>query len=292
MKCHTFSPGVIAHVSTFARSTPPYRSNNKSLGSTRLATHLGRRAAMVLLKPENRPKAGCLTVLFAGFRKKAMKVLRKKRVDNELGAFPRSDETILFAQVSSASPQHEDEDETTTSFDMSAFEEATATENSVFGADMDDRHRVRFVGREELDSDEIVLLSKSPETTKKSRRSRGSFRCSLNPLKNGWKRTAMFQPWKKDTYGNYCNAAGNTGGADGSLQSDPKWRVRCFDRSFSDWAGRKMSSSNSAEHITHNNPSSNDESISSSDFDTRKAKTGPAQFSPAKGDGLGLCTML
>ena len=235
-------------------------------------------------KAESPENAGGLTVL-AGFPKRVMKVYRTKRIDKSLGAFPRAEETILFTSPS-AMTRVEDQARATTSFDMSSYEGALASEISTHGESND----ARFIHMDEVDSDDVHLLSKNSETTKKSRRFRGSFRF---PLKHWakWKRAAALPAWKKGSGRSYTDAAENTEGTEESSRAESKWRIRY---SFSDWAGRKMSlsSSNSVEHITHNNASSNEASISSSDFDTKSTKSGPAQFFPAKDSGMGLFTML
>jgi hypothetical protein len=230
-------------------------------------------------KTESPENAGGLTVL-AGFPKRVMKVYRTKRVDKSVGAFPRADETILFTFPSTMA-RGEDQASATTSFDMSSYEVALASEISTYGESND----ARLIHMDEVDSDDVHLLSKNSESTKKSRRFRGTFRF---PLKHWakWKSTVALPAWKKGSGRSYTDAAENTEGTEESSRTESKWRIRY---SFSDWAGRIVSSSNSVEHITHNNASSNEASISSSDFDTN---SGPAQFFPARDGGLGLFTML
>ena len=237
---------------------------------------------MGLFETESPENAGGFTVP-TGFLKRMMKVFRTKSSDKSLGAFPRADETIVF-NFPTAMARDEDQTRRTTSFDMTSYEDALATENSVHG----DSNDVRFIHMDEHDSDDVLLLSKNSESKKKSRRFRGNFRFPRKEWTK-WKRVVSMPTWKKGAGRSYTDAADNTEGTEESLRSESKWRIRY---SFSDWAGRRMSSSNSVEHFTHNNASSNEASISSSDFDTKSTKSGPAQFFPVSEGGLGLFTML
>lgn len=212
-----------------------------------------------------------------------MKVFRTRSSDKSLGAFPRADETIVFKSPT-AMARDEDQTRITSSFDMTSYEVASANENSAQGESNDARFIVHM---DEHDSDDILLLSKNSES-KKSRRFRGNLRFPLKDWAK-WKRVVSMPTWKKCSGRSYTDAADNTEGTEESLRSESKWRIRY---SFSDWAVRRMSSSNSVEHITHNNASSNEASISSSDFDTKSTKSGPAQFFPVSEGGLGLFTML
>jgi len=234
-----------------------------------------------------------------------MQVFRKSRAENS-GAFPREDDSIVFVKLHSPEkskvPVPEDEDatdqeETTPNFDMSSYDEDNSGfVDSVFAMDMIYAEKDadwRFANTEDIESDKIILLSSSSETTKKiivPWKFRGRFRRSLKPLKKGWKKVTS---WRQDG-----GAGRHTGMTDSQTEknADSKRHLGHLNRSFSDWTGRKMAASHSAEHHTQKigaSSSSNDGGYES-EFDavSASARTGPAQFFPERIEGLRPCTTL